>query len=249
MRTRSGVAWRREGTGRAGCAGVRLSIIVPVLDEAALIAARLADLRAEMPDAEVIVVDGGSRDGTVDQARTRADRVIVSPPGRAVQMNAGAGVATGDLLLFLHADTRLPVGALRAMTGALDAAGRCWGRFDVRIAGCHPLLPIVAAMMNLRSRLTGVATGDQAIFVTRAAFAAAGGFPEIALMEDVALSKRLRRIGPPLCLRARVTTSGRRWIANGTLRTIVIMWGLRLGYVLGVSPARLARIWGRMRRQ
>lgn len=214
-----------------------------------MIAARLGDLRRDMPDAEMIVVDGGSRDATVEKARPLADRVIVAAPGRAVQMNAGAGVATGDLLLFLHADTRLPPAARRALTEGLAATGRCWGRFDVRIAGRHPLLPVVAGMMNLRSRLTGVATGDQAMFVTRAAFAAAGGFPEIALMEDVALSKCLRRIGPPLCLRARVTTSGRRWEANGALRTIVIMWGLRLGYVLGVAPARLAQVWGRMRRQ
>lgn len=227
---------------------MRVSIILPVLNEAALIATRLEDLRREAPGAEVIVVDGGSRDATVEIARAAA-RVIASPPGRAVQMNAGAAVASGDVFLFLHADTRLPTGALDAIRDGLGATGRHWGRFDARITGRHPLLPVVAAMMNLRSRLTGVATGDQAIFVTRTAFAAVGGFPALPLMEDVALSKSLRRRGPPLCLRARVTTSGRRWEANGVLRTIVIMWGLRLGYVLGVAPERLAGIWRGMKRQ
>lgn len=234
---------------QSGRAGVRFSIILPVLNEAPLIAARLGDLRREMPGVEVIVVDGGSRDATVEIARPLADRVITSAPGRAVQMNAGAAVAGGDVLLFLHVDTRLPPAALCEVVEGLAASARHWGRFDVRIEGRHPLLPVVAAMMNLRSRLTGVATGDQAIFVTRRTFALAGGFPDISLMEDIAISKRLRRLGKPLCLRARVNTSGRRWEANGALRTIVIMWGLRLGYVLGVAPARLARIWAGLKRQ
>lgn len=234
---------------QAGRAGVRLSIILPVLNEAPLIAARLGDLRRDMPGAEVIVVDGGSRDATVEIARPLADRLIRSAPGRAAQMNAGAAAGAGGVLMFLHADTRLPEGAAHLVVEGLRATRRAWGRFDVRIEGRRRLLPVVAAMMNLRSRLTGVATGDQAIFVTRQAFEAVGGFPEIPLMEDVALSKRLRRLGWPLCLRARVVTSGRRWDANGVLRTIVIMWGLRLGYVLGAPPAVLARIWGRMKRQ
>ena len=235
--------------GKAGRTGVNVSIVLPVLEEAPLITRRLCDLRRDAPDAEVIVVDGGSGDATVEQARPLADRVIVSAPGRAVQMNAGAAAATRDILLFLHADTGLPPDALHRITAGITATGRCWGRFDVQFDGRHPLLPVVAVMMNLRSRLSGVATGDQAIFITRTAFDAAGGFPAIPLMEDIALSKRLRRVGRPLCLRARVITSGRRWEANGMLRTIVIMWGLRLGYVLGVPPARLARVWRRLKRQ
>lgn len=225
------------------------SIIIPVLNEAPLISALLADLRARFDGAELIVVDGGSTDQTAAQAGALADQVIISTAGRARQMNAGARGATGAVLVFLHADTRLPDDALNAIAAGMKDSGRVWGRFDVALEGGHFLLPLVAHMMNLRSRLTGVATGDQAIFVTRAAFNACGGFPEIAVMEDVALSKRLRRIGAPLCLRGRAVTSGRRWEANGALRTILIMWGLRLGYVMGVAPARLARIWGRMRRR
>ncbi|MGF6859723.1 rSAM/selenodomain-associated transferase 2 [Rhodobacteraceae bacterium MBR-64] len=228
---------------------VTLSIILPVLNEAALIAPLLDDLRQRFAGVELIVVDGGSTDQTANRARALADRYIGSAPGRAVQMNAGARVARGDCLVFLHADTRLPDAAHTAILRALAATPRIWGRFDVRISGNHPMLPVIAALMNLRSRLTGVATGDQAIFVTRAAFDAAGGFPEIALMEDIALSKRLRRISPPVCLRDRVVTSGRRWEANGVLRTILIMWALRLGYMLGVPPARLGRVWSRMRRR
>src|SRR5690242_17815744 len=170
----------------------RLSIIVPVLDEEAGIAATLQDLAAlRARGAEVIVVDGGSRDRTVDLARPLCDRLIAAPRGRSAQMNAGAGVARGDVLLFLHADTRLPAEADRLVLAGLVQSGRPWGRFDVRIEGRHPLFPLIAATMNLRSRLTGIATGDQAIFVERAAFAAIGGFPDIALMEDIVLSRRL----------------------------------------------------------
>jgi rSAM/selenodomain-associated transferase 2 len=222
-----------------------LSIIVPVLDEAAGIAgslAALAPLRAG--GAEVVVVDGGSSDGTAELARPFADRVVAAPRGRALQMNAGARAARGDTFLFLHADTRLPPGADRLVDEGLAAAGRHWGRFDVRIAGRSPLLPVVAAFMNARSRLTGIATGDQALFATRAAFERAGGFPAIALMEDVAFSKAMKRLGPPLCLRAKAVTSGRRWERGGTLRTILLMWRLRLAYFLGADPSVLARRYG-----
>ena len=167
--------------------------------------------------------------------------MLAAPPGRAVQMNAGARAAAGDVLVFLHADSRLPAGAAAAIARAL-AGGARWGRFDVTIAGRPRILRVVAAMMNLRSRLTGIATGDQGIFVERALFAAAGGYAQIPLMEDIALSKSLkRRGGRPACLRERITTSGRRWEAHGPWRTIVTMWRLRAAYALGADPARLAR--------
>jgi rSAM/selenodomain-associated transferase 2 len=225
-----------------------LSIIVPALDEAQGIAAclaALAPLRAR--GAEVIVVDGGSADGTPALAAARADRVLAAPRGRAAQMNAGAAAAASDTLLFLHADTRLPEGADRLVLEGLAATGRAWGRFDVAIDGRAALLPVVAALMNARSRLTGIATGDQAIFVRREAFERAGRFPPIALMEDVAFSKAMKRIGPPLCLRARAVTSGRRWERHGLLRTILLMWRLRLAFLLGADPARLAERYGHRR--
>jgi rSAM/selenodomain-associated transferase 2 len=222
-----------------------LSIIMPVLDEAEEIAGALdvlAPLRRN--GVELIVVDGGSSDRTIELARERADRVLIAPRGRASQMNAGAQAATGDVLLFLHVDTRLPPDAIPLILGGLAQSDRAWGRFGIVIDGKNPLLPIVAAFMNLRSRLTGVATGDQAIFVTRAAFGAVGGFPDIALMEDVELSRRLKRISRPLCLPARAVTSGRRWEKHGVLRTMLLMWRLRLAYFLGAEPATLARRYG-----
>ena len=218
-----------------------LSVIVPTLDEATVIAASLdalAPLRAQ--GHEVIVVDGGSRDATAAIARPRADAVIDAPRGRAAQMNAGAALARGDALVFLHADTRLPPDALGAIAAAL-ARGARWGRFDVTLDGHSRLLPLVATAMNVRSRATGIATGDQAMFVARDAFAAAGGFAPLPLMEDIALSARLNAVaGPPATLRQRVVTSGRRWDAHGALRTIASMWRLRFDYWRGVAPARLA---------
>ncbi|HZP70847.1 MAG TPA: TIGR04283 family arsenosugar biosynthesis glycosyltransferase [Pseudolabrys sp.] len=224
--------------------GAPLSIIVPVLNEATRIEAALAalaPLRAR--GAEVIVVDGGSVDATPGIARPLADRVVTSRRGRAVQMNAGAAVARGDILLFLHADTQLPAEADGILREGLAVSGRSWGRFDVHF-GEGPLLGVIAVMMNLRSRITGIATGDQAIFVTRGAFEAVGGFPPIELMEDIAISTRLRRLSRPLCLRARVRTSPRRWKENGTLRTVFLMWRLRLAYFLGADPRRLAQRYG-----
>ncbi len=217
---------------------MRLSIVVPVLDEAAGIAATLAGLQALRAQGhEVVVVDGGSRDATQDIAQPLADRFVASPRGRAAQMNAGARSAHGDALLFLHADTRLPEHALASVEQALRQ--RLWGRFDVRIAGRSRWLPLIAAMMNARSRLTGIATGDQALFVTRAAFDAVGGFPAQPLMEDIELSRRLKRIGKPACLRDRVITSGRRWDAHGAWPTIFLMWRLRFDYWRGVPAERL----------
>jgi rSAM/selenodomain-associated transferase 2 len=218
-----------------------LSIIVPCLNEGEGIAdtlAALAPLRAR--GAEVIVADGGSSDETAERAAPYVDAVISAPRGRAVQMNAGAARARGEILMFLHADTLLPDSADALIIEGLARTRQVWGRFDVTIAGRHPLLRVVERLMNLRSRLTGIATGDQAIFVTNSLFMAAGGYPEIALMEDVALCKRLKRFGPPLCLKHRLTTSGRRWEKRGVLRTILLMWRLRLAYWLGADPGKLA---------
>lgn len=220
----------------------RISIIVPVLDEAAGIESALAalqELRAH--GHEVIVVDGGSRDATPALAAPLADRVIAAPRGRAAQMNAGADAACGEALLFLHADTRLPARADALVGEAL--AQHVWGRFDVKIDSRRATLEVVGRMMNLRSRLSGIATGDQAMFVSRAAFSRAGGFPAIELMEDIALSSRLRALGPPACLHATVMTSARRWERHGVLATMILMWRLRLLYFLGVDPQRLARLY------
>ncbi len=187
---------------------------------------------------EVIVCDGGSSDATPRIAGALCDRLLTAPRGRASQMNAGARQASGEALLFLHADTRLPPEADRLIQVALEECP--WGRFDVSIQSAHPLLRVVAWTMNLRSRLTGIATGDQAIFVRRECF---DGFPEIALMEDIAFSSAMKRRGPPACLRSRVVTSGRRWERGGVLRTILLMWRLRLLYALGAAPEHLARLY------
>ena len=222
-----------------------LSIIIPVLNEASTIAgalARLASLRTG--GAEIIVADGGSTDGTFEAARPLADIVIMAPRGRGSQMNAGAAVACGEVLLFLHADTQLPPYADNLILDGLAQSSRAWGRFDVTIAGRTPMRRVIAAMVNSRSRLSGIATGDQAMFVWHETLEQVGGFPDIALMEDIALSRRLKQISPPLCLRARVVTSGRRWDERGALRTILLMWRLRLAYFLGARPDTLARRYG-----
>ena len=215
----------------------RLSVVVPTLNEAAGIERclrALAPLRAR--GHEVILADGGSSDGTPRLAAPHCDRVVIAPRGRALQMNAGAAAACGDALLFLHADTLLPPEADRAVLAAL--ASRSWGRFDVSIDSRDARLALVGFCMNWRSRLTGIATGDQAIFVRRADFP---GFPPIALMEDVALSKRMKAVSRPACLRERVCTSARRWQARGIARTVFLMWQLRLRYWLGADPDELAR--------
>jgi len=221
---------------------MRLSIVVPTLEEAASITATLAALQPLRAGGhEVLVVDGGSRDATPLIARLLCDRMLAAPAGRALQMNAGARAARGDVLVFLHADTLLPVTAAEDIAGAL-ARGARWGRFDVTIRGKPRVLKLVGFMMSWRSRATGIATGDQAIFMRREAFDDAGGFPVIPLMEDVAMSKRLKKTaGAPACLRTRVTTSGRRWETHGPWRTIFTMWRLRLAYALGADPAALAR--------
>lgn len=228
--------------------GRQLSIVVPCLDEAAGIVAALDQLQPlRRRGVEVIVVDGGSHDDSVALASSLVDRILTAPRGRASQMNAGAAGARGDVLLFLHADCMLPVDADRSIIDGLATSGRRWGRFDVRLQGANPLLGVVGFLMNWRSRLTAIATGDQAIFVSRELFAAAGGFPAIALMEDVAFSRTLKSHGAPLCLHECITASSRRWERHGVLRTILLMWRLRLAYFFGADPAALARQYGQLR--
>lgn len=221
-----------------------LAIIVPVLNEGAALQARLHALQPlRARGAELVVVDGGSTDGSRAVAAPLADQVLTAPRGRAAQMNAGACATRAATLLFLHADTQLPPDADGLIATALEA-GFAWGRFDVQIEGAHPLLPMVAAFMSTRSRLSGIATGDQAMFVRRAVFNAVGGFAPQPLMEDIDLSRRLRRVSAPACLAARVITSGRRWDQHGLWRTIGLMWRLRAAYFLGASPQALARQYG-----
>jgi rSAM/selenodomain-associated transferase 2 len=224
---------------------MRLAIVLPVLDEQdrlATVLAALAPLRTR--GAFVVVADGGSSDASADIARALADLVIAAPRGRARQMNAGARAALdttpADALLFLHADTQLPPNADLLIAAAL-AAGAAWGRFDVRIIGRSATLGVIARAMNWRSRLTGVATGDQAIFVTRAAWQQLGGYAELPLMEDVEFSRRARRLSRPACIATPVQTAGRRWDEDGVLRTVLLMWRLRAAYWLGADPAALAR--------
>lgn len=223
---------------------MQLAVIVPVFNEAASIESTLARLQPlRVRGARVIVVDGGSTDSTLAIAQPHADQLLQSQRGRAQQMNAGATAAIAggaDVLLFVHADSELPDSADRLIDNALRTSGRAWGRFDVRIDG--PLmLGIVSAMMNLRSRLTGICTGDQAIFVTRSAFEQLSGFAPIALMEDIEFSKRAKRISRPAAIRTRILTSGRRWQKQGVWRTIVLMWRFRAAYFFGADPQRLAQ--------
>jgi len=224
---------------------MRLAIVIPTLNEAATVEATLRDLAPlRRRGVSLIVVDGGSADDTVVRAAPFADRVISAPSGRALQMNAGARAPEGlmaDVLLFLHADTTLPADADRMVLRALANSDRVWGRFDVVIEGRSPWLRLVGAMMNLRSRLSGVATGDQALFIERSSFVALEGFAPIALMEDIEFCARAKRLSRPLALRARVRTSGRRWERDGVWRTIVLMWQLRWAFYFGADPADLAR--------
>ncbi len=220
-----------------------LRIVIPVLNEGEGLAQRLHALQPlRARGAEVVVVDGGSTDSTWAIARALADCVLLAPRGRAAQMNAGAQGARSTGLLFLHADTQLPPDADSLIAQALRTAH--WGRFDVQMD--NPVWPLgmVAGMMNLRSRLTGIATGDQAMFVRRGTYVASGGFTPIALMEDLALCKVLNHYGPPACLRERVTTSARRWQKHGVWRTVLLMWRLRAAYYFGVKPDVLAQRYG-----
>ena len=233
-------ATRRQGINESMSASV--SVIIPALNEEKIIGTVLMDSIARRPH-EVIVVDGGSRDRTREISEQLGAVVITGAPGRARQMNRGAEQATGDILLFLHADTRLPPGAFPDIIAALADPRYLGGRFDVELDGDHWLLKIVGAMINHRSRITKVATGDQAIFVRREVFARMGGFPEISLMEDIAFGRALKQLGGIACLRSRVVTSARRWEGEGVWRTIIKMWILKLLYFAGVSPVKLKRFY------
>ena len=221
-----------------------LTIVIPVLNESARMAAALqalAPLRQQ--GFEVIVCDGGSTDDTRAQCVGLADHILAAAAGRARQMNAGAAVARGEVLLFLHVDTALPTDAPAAIAQAM-ARGAAWGRFDVHIEGRAAMLQVIAACMNLRSRWSGIATGDQAMFVRRKLFEDLRGFPDQPLMEDIELSRRLRQQGhAPACLRQRVRTSGRRWDERGVWRTILLMWRLRWKYWRGTPADTLARLY------
>ncbi len=218
---------------------MRLSIIIPTLNDAEALAA--------LPSftAELIVADGGSRDAVESVAEAMGARLVRSAPGRGVQMNAGAAEASGDVLLFLHADTLMPDNYPARIEQAL-AMGRQWGRFDLRLSGTKPMFRLIEQLINWRSRLTGIASGDQAIFVNSEAFSAVGGYEAIPLMEDLALCHALRkRFGRPACITTPVITSSRRWEQFGTWRTIFLMWRLRLSYYLGASPVALAERYRR----
>jgi len=223
-----------------------VSIIIPVLDEEAGIADTLA-AAAVTGAGEILVVDGGSRDRTRAIAEARGCRVVDAPRGRAAQMNAGAAAARGDVLLFLHADTWLPTDAVAELTRALSDERTVGGRFDVRLNGPEPIFRIIETLMNVRSRVTRIATGDQAIFVRRSVFEVLGGYAPIPIMEDVEFSARLKRRGRLACLRSRVQTSVRRWRRHGPWATIASMWWLRARYALGTSPYRLAHYYARVR--
>lgn len=221
-----------------------ISIVIPIFNEAAILETCLESLQPlRHRDCELLVVDGGSHDTSPEIAAPLVDQVITSHKGRAVQMNAGARVAQGDILWFLHSDCSLPPDADGLIRLALTDTNPVWGRFDVSLSGHHPLLRCVETLINWRSRLTGIATGDQGIFVRRDVFEGLGGYPDIALMEDIALSRALKRISRPVCLRQRLHSSSRRWEKRGVVKTILLMWRLRLAYFLGADPAQLARIY------
>jgi len=224
---------------------VQISIVIPVLNEAEQLGDKLKALQHLRDCCQLILVDGGSTDDSRSVAEPWVDKLVSSLPGRAIQMNAGAAQADADVLLFLHIDTQLPDDAIELMISAVNNA-YLWGRFDVAFNTTQTMFKLIAFFMNHRSRLTGIGTGDQCLFMTQQAFQSVGGFPQIALMEDVAISTKLKKLGKPACLKAKVITSARRWQQHGIFRTILLMWRLRLAYFFGADPNKLAmRYYGR----
>ena len=220
----------------------KFSIIIPTLNEAEGIYDFLMPLQALRNQCEIIISDAGSRDKTREISLPFVDQFMVAPKGRATQMNAGAKVARTDVLIFLHADTFLPEQGLALIQQAVDK-GALWGRFDIQLEGQHMMLKIVAQMMNWRSRMSGIATGDQVIFITQQLFLRVEGYAEIALMEDIEISKRLNKLARPYCIKAKVRTSARRWESFGVWKTIALMWSIRLRYFLGEAPEQLAELY------
>ncbi len=222
---------------------MRISIIIPAINEEVNLASTLDHLQfIRQQGHEIVVVDGGSKDNSFMLAQEGADIVLAAKPGRAIQMNSGAEVASGDVFLFLHADTILPDSVLTIL-GSMAQTEWYWGRFDVRLSSNKFVYRIIELLMNLRSRLSSIATGDQAIFISRSLFIKVGGFPEIALMEDIEISRRLRVIVKPICLKQKVITSSRRWETKGVIVTVLLMWKLRLYYFFGVSPNKLKQLY------
>ena len=219
---------------------MKLSIIIPTLNEEAVIGDTLSSLVSRRnKDIEIVISDGGSADRTVALCHTVTDVIVQGPQGRARQMNRGAAAASGDVLLFLHADTRLPDDFISAIEHALLADDTVWGYFDISLSGQRRSFRIIEGMINLRTAITAIASGDQALFVTRQVFEKLGGYPDIKLMEDIAFSRQLKRLSRPARIRQRATTSSRRWQENGIARTVLLMWYLRLAYYCGVDPDRL----------
>lgn len=221
---------------------MQFSIIIPTLNEAAGIQQHLQALQPLKNQCEIIIADGGSQDETIAIAKSLSDRVFTVPKGRARQMNAGVVCSTGEVLIFLHADTYLPGNALSIIKHGINT-GYCWGRFNIHLTGRNLMLEIIAYMMNWRSRLTGIATGDQVLFMTRHAFESIGGYPDIPLMEDIAICNKLKQLGKPLCLSAKVISSGRRWQQFGIFKTILLMWWLRLLFFFDFNPKQLAKLY------
>lgn len=222
---------------------VKISIIIPVLNEEESLSETLSCLQSFRHSGhEVIVVDGGSRDNSLMLAQEAADAIVVSKAGRALQMNKGASVATGDVLLFLHSDTGLPDNAVQIILDKYQSE-YYWGRFDIRLSGNELVFRLIEWLINLRSRMTSIATGDQAIFIEQKLFNHIGGFPKIVLMEDVAICRLLKKISSPVCLKQKVITSSRRWENNGIVATVLLMWKLRLYYFFGVSAEKLSRLY------
>lgn len=219
-----------------------ISIIIPVLNEEQSINALLQQLQIYRQQGhEVIVVDGGSVDETISISKPLADKVITSDSGRARQMNKGVAESTNEVLWFLHADTSIPENVIEIIQSSL--VKNDWGRFNVKLSGSHFLFRIIEKMINIRSCFSGVATGDQGIFVRRKIFESVGGYSEVPLMEDVALSKKLKNISQTACIKETLTTSSRRWKKNGIIKTILLMWKLRFLYWIGVTPDKLAKLY------